>query len=1015
MKRRSLPHAEPRKPGQSLRAQNTKAAPCAHLAVKKKAGLCFHKGCRSAHHCQARYFSDQGVPCGVREKTKPASRGTSKAGPATSRPKHEGRVVPTPSSEKESRSFLSVSTKAATQPITAKQDIPAIKVSHVENVKRRSLPHPDPRKPGQPLRARNTKAAPCAHPAVRKKAGPQPITAKQDIPAIKVSHVENVKRRSLPHTKPGKPGQPLRAQNTKAAPCAPPPPSAIKVSHVENAKDEACLTQEPRKPGQPLREQNTKAAPCAHPAVSKKAGLSVSTKAAAQPITVKQDIPAIKVSHVEDVKKTKPASSGSSKAGPATSRRKHEGRAVRPPSGEKKSRSLFPQRVPLSPSLPSKIFPAIKVSHAEYVKRRSLPHAEPQKPSSHFAHKTRRPCRAPTQRGKRKQVFLFPQRPPLSSSLPSKIFQRSRCPMWRTLKDEACLTRNLESRASHFAHKTRRPRRAPPPPAVRKKAGLCFHKNCHSAHHCQARYSSDQGVPCGYREKTKPASRGTSKAGPATSRTKHEGRAVRPPSGEKESRSFCFHKGCRSAHHCQARYSSDQGVPCGEREKTKPASSGSSKAGPATSRTKHEGRAMRPPSGEKESRSFCFHKGCRSAHHSQARYSSDQGVPCGEREKTKPASPGSSKAGPATSRTKHEGRVVRPPSGEKERKVFVFTKAAVQPITGKPIFQRSIKVSHVENVKRRSLPDAEPQKPGQPLRAQNTKAAPCAHPAAAAQPITAKQDIPAIKVSHVKNVKRRSLPHPDPRKPGQPLRAQNTKAAPCAHPAVRKKAGLSVSTKAAAQPITVKQDISAIKVSHVEDMKRRGLSHAEPRKPGQPLRAQNTTAAPCAHPAVRKKAGLSVSTKGAVQPITAKQDIPGIKVSHVENVKRRSLPHAEPRKPGQPLRAQNTKAAPWAHPAVRKKAGLSVSTKAATHPITAKQDITAIKVSHVENVKRRSLPDAEPRKPGQPLRAQNTKAAPCAHPAVKKESRSLFPQRLPLSPSLPSKIFQRSRCPMRST
>ncbi|KAL3242768.1 hypothetical protein MRX96_002531 [Rhipicephalus microplus] len=76
-----------------------------------------------------------------------------------------------------------------------------------------------------------------------------------------------------------------------------------------------------------------------------------------------------------------------------------------------------------------------------------------------------------------------------------------------------------------------------------------------------------------------------------------------------------------------------------------------------------------------------------------------------------------------------------------------------------------------------------------------------------------------------------------------------------------------------------------------------------------------------------------------------------MKVSHVENVKRRSLPHAEPRKPGQPLRPQNTKAAPCAHPAVRKKAGLSVSTKAAAQPITAKQDIPAIKVSHVENLK----------------------------------------------------------------
>ncbi|KAL3242771.1 hypothetical protein MRX96_002533 [Rhipicephalus microplus] len=152
-------------------------------------------------------------------------------------------------------------------------------------------------------------------------------------------------------------------------------------------------------------------------------------------------------------------------------------------------------------------------------------------------------------------------------------------------------------------------------------------------------------------------------------------------------------------------------------------------------------------------------------------------------------------------------------------------------------------------------------------------------------------------------------------------------AAPCAHPAVRKKAGLSVSTKAAAQPIIAKQDIPAIKVSHVENVKKRILPHAEPRKPGQLLRAQNTKVAPCAHPAVRKKAGLSVSTKAVAEPIIAKQDIPAMKVSHVENVKRRSLPHAEARKLGQPLRAQNTKAAPCAHPVVRKKAGLSVSRK----------------------------------------------------------------------------------------
>ncbi|KAL3242766.1 hypothetical protein MRX96_002529 [Rhipicephalus microplus] len=808
VKRRSLPHAEPRKPGQPLRAQNTKAAPCAHPAVKKKAGLCFHKGCRSAHHCQAKYSSDQGVPCGVREKTKPASRGTSKAGPATSRTKHEGRAVRPPSGEKESRSFcfhkgcrsahhcqaryssdqgvpcgerektnpasrgtskagpatsrtkhegcacahpavrkkavLSVSTKTVAQPITAKQDIPAMKVSHVENVKRRSLPHAEPRKPGQPLRAQNTKAAPCAHPAVRKKAGlsvstkaaTQPNTAKQDIPAIKVSRVENVKRRSLPDVEPRKPGQPLRPQNTKAAPCAHPAVRkkaglsvstkaatqpitakqdipAIKVSHVENVKRRSLPHPDPRKPGQPLRARNTKAALCAHPAVRKKAGLSVSTKAAVQPITAKQDIPAIKVSHVENVKRRSLPHAEPRKPGQPLRAQNTKAAPCAHPAVRKKA--------------------AIKVSHAEYVKRRSLPHAEPRKPGQ--------------------------------------------------------LLRAQNTKAAPCAH-----------PAVRKKAGLS-----------------------------------------------------------------------------------------------------------------------------------------------------------------------------------------------------VSTKAAAQPITAKQDIP-AIKVSHVENVKKRILPHAEPRKPGQLLRAQNTKVAPCAHPAVrkkavlsvstktVTQPITAKQDIPAMKVSHVENVKRRSLPHAEPRKPGQPLRAQNTKAAPCAHPAVRKKAGLSVSTKAATQPNTAKQDIPAIKVSRVENVKRRSLPDVEPRKPGQPLRPQNTKAAPCAHPAVRKKAGLSLSTKAAAQPITAKQDIPAIKVSHVENVKRRSLPHPDPRKPGQPLREQNPKAAPCAHPAVRKKAGLSVSTKAAAQPIIAKQDIPAIKVSHVKNIKRRSLCHAEPRKPGQPLRTQNTTAAPCAHPAVRKKA-----------------------------
>ncbi|KAL3228391.1 hypothetical protein MRX96_048592 [Rhipicephalus microplus] len=66
-------------------------------------------------------------------------------------------------------------------------------------------------------------------------------------------------------------------------------------------------------------------------------------------------------------------------------------------------------------------------------------------------------------------------------------------------------------------------------------------------------------------------------------------------------------------------------------------------------------------------------------------------------------------------------------------------------------------------------------------------------------------------------------------------------------------------------------------------------------------------------------------------------------------------------------------------------------------------------VRQAENVKERCLPHAEPRKPGQPLRARNTKAPPCSDTAMTKKQVFLFPRKLPLSPSLPSKPFERER------
>lgn len=106
-----------------------------------------------------------------------------------------------------------------------------------------------------------------------------------------------------------------------------------------------------------------------------------------------------------------------------------------------------------------------------------------------------------------------------------------------------------------------------------------------------------------------------------------------------------------------------------------------------------------------------------------------------------------------------------------------------------------------------------------------------------------------------------------------------------------------------------KQVSQASKVSQAENVKQaenaeeRRLLHMEPQKPGQPYSAQNTKSALCSDPGMTKQAGLSISTKTTIQHITAKQTIRASKVPQVENVKRQILPHADPRKPGQPLHA----------------------------------------------------------------------------------------------------------------
>ncbi|KAL3242627.1 hypothetical protein MRX96_002404 [Rhipicephalus microplus] len=777
-----------------------------------------------------------------------------KPGPAASRSKHEARAVQRHSDEK--KAGLSISTTTAAQPITAKKAIRASKVSHVENVKRRSLPHAEPRKPGEPLRTQNTKAAPCIDPVVIEEAGhfisrktaAQPITAKKAIRAREVRPAENLKRPILPHAEPQKPGQPLRTQNTKAAPCSDPAvreeavlsistktaaqpitsKKAIRAREVrpaENLKRPILPHAEPQKPGQPLRTQNTKAAPCSDPVVREEAVLSISTKTAAQPITAKKAIPAREVRlaenlkrpilpHAEPQKQGQPLRTQNTKAAPCSD-----------PAVREEAVLFISTKTPAQPITAKQAIRAREICPAENLKRSILPHAEPQKPGQ-----------------------------PLRT---------------QNTKAAQCID-----------------------PAVREEAGLFI--------------------------STK------TPAQPITAKQAIRVREVCP--AENLKRPILPHA-----------------------EPQKP------------------GQPLRTQN--------------------------TKAAPCND------------------------------PAVREEAGLFISTKTPAQPITAKQAI-RVREVCPAENLKRPILPHAEPQKPGQPLRTQNTKAAPCNDPAVReeaglfistktpAQPITAKQAIRAREVCPAENLKRPILPHEEPQKPGQPLRTQNTKAAPCSGPAVREEAVLFISTKTPAQPITAKQAIRAREVCPAENLKRPILPHAEPQKPGQPLRTQNTKAAQCIDPSVREEAGLFISTKRAAEPITAKKAIRAREVCPAENLKRPILPHAEPQKPGQPLRTKNTKATPCSGPAVREEAVLFISTKTPAQPITAKQAIRVREVYPAENLKRPILPHAEPQKPGQPLRTQNTKAAPCSDPAVREEAVLFISTKTPAKPiTAKQAIRAREVCP----
>ncbi|KAL3197575.1 hypothetical protein MRX96_044843 [Rhipicephalus microplus] len=108
------------------------------------------------------------------------------------------------------------------------------------------------------------------------------------------------------------------------------------------------------------------------------------------------------------------------------------------------------------------------------------------------------------------------------------------------------------------------------------------------------------------------------KPGQPLSRSQHEGRAMQSPSNDKASRSFYIDEDCRSAYHCSASHPSEQGVPCREREKTKPTPRRTSKAKPAASNTEHESPGLQLHSSGKSNRPFKSAKDCCSAHSSHS-------------------------------------------------------------------------------------------------------------------------------------------------------------------------------------------------------------------------------------------------------------------------------------------------------------------------------------------------------------------------------------------------------------
>ncbi|KAH8034187.1 hypothetical protein HPB51_021598 [Rhipicephalus microplus] len=132
----------------------------------------------------------------------------------------------------------------------------------------------------------------------------------------------------------------------------------------------------------------------------------------------------------------------------------------------------------------------------------------------------------------------------------------------------------------------------------------------------------------------------------------------------------------------------------------------------------------------------------------------------------------------------------------------------------------------------------------------------------------AKQASKAIKVSQVESVKQaenakeRSLTNAEPQKPGLPLRAKIIKAV-SRSPAMTKLACLFTSTKTAGQLITAKPVNQASKASQAEDSERRSQRYAEPRKLDQQLRAQNA----CTFTVVSKQIALS-NWRTAVAPRT---------------------------------------------------------------------------------------------------------------------------------------------------